>query len=426
MTLNPLNQLLKLSKTGVLKKNIYKYFFIAIFVFFSSAFQKSIDVIDSDGFKLGNEVLLNEKLELFKNKNVAVITNKTGILSGGKLLFESLINKGVNVIKIFTPEHGFETDDTYKNTGINIPVVSLYGKNKSIEDSDLDNVDVLVFDIQELGVRYYTYTSTLYLTMKDASRMGKKFILCDRPSIANQNYFDGFLLNENFSSFVGMIPTPVMFGMTIGELGSYLRSTITSKDFDFEVIKMKGYNRETLFEDLNLPWINPSPNIISLESAKLYPALCFIEGTNISEGRGTDTPFQLFGAPFCNGEELAYILNSFHLEGVGFNAVKFTPGKKISSYEPKYMNEECNGVSITITDFKKYKPVEVSIAVLYALKASTKQFKWINNNYIDKLAGTSKLRTMLDELKTLKEITDSYSDELEKFNIKRKKFLLYN
>lgn len=407
-------------------KNLLRYIILLIFVIIFITFYKDCKTDSSDGFQLGNEVLLNEKLELFKNKNVAVITNKTGILSNGKLLFEALINRGVNVVKIFTPEHGFESDDSYKNTGITIPVISLYGKNKSIEDSDLNDVDVLVFDIQELGVRYYTYTSTLYLTMKDASRKGKKFILCDRPSISNPEYFDGFMLNENFSSFVGSIPTPIMFGMTIGELGRYLRSTITNTEFDFEVVKMKNYNRSINYEDLNLPWINPSPNIVSLESAKLYPALCFMEGTNISEGRGTDTPFQLFGSPTCNGEELAYVLNSFHFEGINFKAVKFTPFKKISSFDPKFMNEECNGVSLTITDFKKFKPVEVSIAVLYALKVSVKNFKWINNNYIDKLAGTSKLRTMIDDLKTLKEITDEYNDELEKFNLNRKKFLLYN
>ncbi len=405
---------------------IFKYIcFFSIFLISYEVTGESRDN-NKDEFNLGNEILLNEKIDLFKNKNVGIITNKTGVLSNGKLFFEALINKGVNVVKIFTPEHGFESDDSYKNTGINIPVVSLYGKNKSFDDSDLENVDVIVFDIQELGVRYYTYTSTLYLTMKDASKRGKKYIICDRPSIANPDYYDGFMLNENFSSFVGMIPTPIMYGMTIGELGYYLRSTITSKDFDFEVIKMKGYKRDTNYEDLKLPWINPSPNILSLEGARTYPALCFIEGTNISEGRGTDTPFQFFGAPFCKGEELAYILNSQHFEGVIFKAVKFTPYKKISSFEPKYMNEECNGVSLTITDFKKFRPVEVSIAILYALRASSKQFKWINNNYIDKLAGTSKLRVMIDENKTLKEITDSYNEELEKYNNNRKKFLLYN
>lgn len=404
----------------------FKYYSFLLILFITYSVNAEYQVNAEDEFCLGNEILLNEKIDLFKNKNVAIITNKTGVLSNGKLFFEALINKGVNVVKIFTPEHGFESDDSYKNTGINIPVVSLYGKNKSFGDSDLENVDVIVFDIQELGVRYYTYTSTLYLTMKDASKWGKKFIICDRPSIANPDYYDGFMLNESFSSFVGMIPTPIMYGMTIGELGYYLRSTIANKDFDFEVIKMKGYERDINYEDLKLPWINPSPNILSLEGARTYPALCFIEGTNISEGRGTDTPFQFFGAPFCKGEELAYILNSQHFEGVIFKAVKFTPYKKISSFEPKYMQEECNGVSITISDFKKFRPVEVSIAILYALRASSKQFKWINNNYIDKLAGTSKLRVMIDENRTLKEITDSYSEELEKYNNNRKKFLLYN
>jgi len=387
---------------------------------------KAGESTENESFMLGNEVLLNEKLELLKNKNVAVVTNKTGVLSSGKLFFEALINKGVSVKKIFTPEHGFESDDNYKNTGIDLPVISLYGKNKSIVDADLEDVDVIIFDIQELGVRYYTYTSTLYLTMQDASRNGKKFIICDRPSVSNPDYYDGFLLNKHFSSFVGMIPTPVMYGMTIGELGSYLRSTINNKEFDFEVIKMKNYTRSTKYEDLNLPWVNPSPNIVSLESARLYPSLCFMEGTNISEGRGTDTPFKQFGAPFCNSEELTFVLNSFHLEGVKFKATKFTPYKKISSYEPKFMDMECSGVSIEITDYIKYRPVEVSIAVLYALKASTKEFKWIENNYIDKLAGTSKLRTMLNESKSFKDIIDSYNDELENYKIQRAKYLLYN
>lgn len=396
---------------------------IALFCFSNS---KTTESKGTEIFQLGNEVLLGERLELLKNKNVAVITNKTGVLSSGKLLFEALINKGVNVKKIFTPEHGFESDDNYKNTGIDLPVISLYGKNKSIVDADLEDVDVLIFDIQEVGVRYYTYTSTLLLTMQDASRNGKKFIICDRPSISNPDYYDGFMLNQHFSSFVGMIPTPIMYGMTIGELGSYLRGTINSKDFDFEVIKMKNYSRSTKYEDLNLQWVNPSPNIVSLESARLYPSLCFIEGTNISEGRGTDTPFKQFGAPFCNAEELTFVLNSFHLEGVKFKATKFTPYKKISSYDPKFMEMECNGVEIEITDYYKYRPVEVSIAVLYALKASTKEFKWIENNYIDKLAGTSKLRTMLNESKSFKDIIDSYNNELETYKLQRAKYLLYN
>jgi uncharacterized protein YbbC (DUF1343 family) len=409
-----------------LYRKIFKYFSIILFTLLLVSDSRNSTFKEGSDFKLGDEVLLNEKIGLLKDKRVAVITNKTGILSNGKFLFEALVNKGVNVVKIFTPEHGFGTDDSYLNLGINIPVISLYGKSKSIEDSDLDNVDVLIFDIQELGVRYYTYTSTLYLTMKDAGRNGKKFILCDRPSIANLNYYDGFMLSPNFTSFVGMIPTPIMFGMTIGELGGYLKSIINNEGFDFEVIKMKNYNRNTKYDDLNLLWENPSPNITSFESARTYPSLCFMEGTNISEGRGTDTPFQLFGAPFCNGEELTFVLNSFHLEGVSFKATKFTPYKKISSYDPKFMNEECNGVSITVTDSKKYRPVEVAIAVLYALRASTKNFKWIENNYIDKLAGTSKLRTMIDESKTFKEIIDSYSDELENFKLQREKFLLYN
>lgn len=395
-----------------------------VLLFFSDSYENSI--VNNESFKLGNEVLISEKLGMLKDKRVGVITNKTGILSNGKYIFEALINKGVNVVKIFTPEHGFDADDSYKNGVIDIPIISLYNKNKSFDDVDLEDVDVFVFDIQEVGARYYTYTSTLYLTMKNASNAGKKFIICDRPSMANLNYFDGFMLNPSFESFVGMIPTPIMYGMTIGELGSYLRSTINNDNFDFEVVKMQNYTRKTNFEDLNLPWVNPSPNIVSLESAKLYPVLCFMEGTNISEGRGTDTPFQQFGAPFCNSEELTFLLNSLHLDGVSFLPVKFTPYKKISAYDPKFMNEECNGVSITITDFSKFKPVEVSIAVLLSLKLSVRDFNWTQNNYIDKLAGTSKLRTMINENKSFQEIIGSYYNELDKFKSLREKFLFYN
>ncbi|MCX6162960.1 MAG: DUF1343 domain-containing protein, partial [Ignavibacteriae bacterium] len=163
-------------------------------------------VFSSEGFKLGNEVLLTEKLDMIKGKNVALLTNSTGITSGGKHLLDMLAEKGVNVLKIFTPEHGFDSDDTYNDKNIKIPVISLYGNNKSFPSGSLNDIDIIIYDIQDVGARFYTYTSTMYLTLKDAIRQEKKFVVCDRPSVANLNYTGGFMLDERFSSFVGMIP----------------------------------------------------------------------------------------------------------------------------------------------------------------------------------------------------------------------------
>jgi uncharacterized protein YbbC (DUF1343 family) len=375
-------------------------------------------------FKLGNEVLISEKSELIKNKRIALITNKTGIVQNGNYFYKELLDNGMNVVKIFTPEHGFTTDDKY-NDNLSIPVISLYNSEKSFSKSDIEDVDIFIFDIQDLGARFYTYTSTLYLTLKDAIKYNKEYIVCDRPCIANPNYIGGFMLEEKFNSFVGMIPTPAMYGLTIGELGEYLKDIISPGYNDFFVIQIKNYTRKTCYEDLYLKWINPSPNITSLESGRIYPALCFLEGTNISEGRGTETPFQIFGAPFCKSQELLDMLNDYHFQGVKFESIDFTPEMKISSYEPKFMNQLCSGIKITVTDFSRFEPVDLSVAILISLKKSSEQFKWTNKNYIDKLAGTDKLRKMIDSGKTLEDIKNICEGERDEYRNKIKKYLIY-
>ncbi len=385
------------------------------------------EVFSSEGFKLGNEVLISEKLDIIKGKNAALLTNSTGITSGGRLMLNILTEKGVNVVKIFTPEHVFDSDDTYNNKNIKIPVISLYGNNKSFPAGSLNDVDVIIYDIQDVGARFYTYTSTMYLTLKDAIRLEKKYVVCDRPSMSNLNCTGGFMLDERFSSFVGMIPVPVIYGMTCGELAAYLAYKISGEISNpfLEVIKMKGYTRKTDFAALNLPWVNTSPNITSLESARLYPALCFLEGTNISEGRGTDTPFRYAGAPFVDGEALASELNSYNLPGIKFTAVEFTPDKVISAYPPKFLNKKCGGVKLTLTDINTFLPSETSVALLCALKKVCSEFRWTENNFIDKLAGTDILRKMVNKGSAWDEISAEWSSELFEFNSTRGKFFLY-
>ncbi|MEI7485099.1 MAG: DUF1343 domain-containing protein [Ignavibacteriota bacterium] len=380
----------------------------------------------NQSFETGNTMLIKENLNLLKDKKVGVITNSTGVDKSGKHILDMLVENKVNVTRIFTPEHGFSADDTYKALGIEIPVTSLYGSKYSFTKNDVSDVDVMIFDIQELGVRFYTYTSTLYLTMQDAKKYGKEYIVCDRPSIADINNSEGFLLDDNFSSFVGKVPTPVVTGLTIGELAFFLDSEYVQND-KFRVIRMNDYNRNKKYEDLMKGWINPSPSITSIESARLYPALCFLEGTSISEGRGTSTPFQVVGSPFVNSDELLKNLNNYDLKGISFEKTEFVPDQSLlPSYTAmKFVSVVCYGVKLSVTDCFKFKPFETSVAVLLALKKSSTKFAWSNKNFIDKLVGTNKLRILIDNGSTLNEIIAEAGKDARNFKEKTKPYLLY-
>jgi len=395
---------------------------IILLVLASSVFAQFTNL----SFETGNTMLVKENLNLLKDKKVGIITNSTGVDKSGKHIIDMLVENKVNVIRIFTPEHGFSADDTYITSGIEIPVTSLYGNKFSFTKNDVSDVDVLIFDIQELGARFYTYTSTLYITMQDAKKFGKEYIVCDRPSVADIHNTEGFMLDDNFSSFVGKIPTPVVFGLTIGELASYLNGEYIQND-KFKVIKMKDYDSNIKFENLMSSWINPSPSITSVESARLYPALCFLEGTSISEGRGTATPFQVIGSPFVNSYALLKNLNDFDLPGVSFEKTEFVPDQSLlPSYTAmKFVSVVCYGVKLNVTDMLKFKPFETSVAVLLALKKSSSKFAWTNKNFIDKLVGTNKLRTMIDNGSTLNEIISESDKDAHNFKEKAKPYLLY-
>ncbi len=395
---------------------------LILLVFASSIFAQFTNL----SFETGNTMLIKENLNLLKDKKVGIITNSTGVDKNGEHIIDLLVENKVNVTKIFTPEHGFSADDTYKTSGMEISVTSLYGSKYSFSKTDVSEVDVLVFDIQDLGVRFYTYTSTLYLTMQDAKKYDKEFIVCDRPSVADINNTEGFILDENYSSFVGKIPATVVFGLTIGELADYLNGEYV-KNNKFKVIKMKDYDRNKKYESIMNGWINPSPSITSIESARLYPALCFLEGTSISEGRGTTTPFQLLGSPFVNSDALLKNLNDFDLQGISFEKTEFVPDQSLlPTYTAmKFVSVVCYGVKLIITDMFKFKPFETSVAILLALKKSSSKFSWINKNFVDKLVGTNKLRTMIDNGSILNEIISESDKDARNFKEKTKPYLLY-
>lgn len=378
-------------------------------------------------FKLGDEVLIENKLDQLKDKRIALLTNQTGILSDGTHIIDAMITNGLNVVKIFSPEHGIRGDENYSSvdskTGITI--VSLYNGKYAPSASDLADVDVIIYDIQDVGARFYTYTSTLYYAIVSASKSGKKLIVCDRPMIINPNYFDGFLLESGFESFVGTIPTPVCYGMTSGELAKFLEESVLSANGSVEVSEMSGYNRTMDFDKLNLKWVKPSPNMFYPSTAVCYAATCFLEGTNVSEGRGTDKPFENFGAPWLNSQTIADELNSYSLNGVKFESITFTPSEKISNYPPKFFQKECNGIFINVTDKNKFESVKCGMAILVALNKLCPEFKLNKDNFIDKLAGTDKLRKMILKRDSYADIIKVWDSDLAGFIQQRSKYLIY-
>jgi len=377
-------------------------------------------------FKLGDEVLLDKNLEILKSKNVALLTNQTGILSDGTHIIDALVAKGINIVKIFSPEHGIRGDENYsdKDEKTGIPIVSLYGDKYKPSSSDLQNVDIIIYDIQDVGARFYTYTSTLYYAIESVIENNKKLIVCDRPSIINPNYVDGFMLQSGHESFVGKIPTPVCYGMTCGELAGFLAESVFTSNA-VEIIKMENYSRATDFNSLNLKWVKPSPSIFTTSTAVCYPATCFLEATNVSEGRGSEKPFENFGASWVNSSALADELNSYNLSGVKFEAVTFTPSEKISNYPPKFFNKECNGIYINVIDKNSFEAVKCGVAILTALEKLCPDFKFSKDNFIDKLSGTDKLRKMILRGDDYTSIVNSWQDELNKFKESRSEFLLY-
>lgn len=413
------------------KSAILRVFIISAGFFFSSIHcnsntlgevHKAVDV----KFRLGNEVLL-EKAGEFKDKRIGVLTNQTGILPDGTHIIDALVNRGVNVVKIFSPEHGIRGDENYseidEKTGIHI--VSLYnGKVKPSKD-DLADIDIIIYDIQDVGARFYTYTSTLYYAIEAAAESNKQIWVCDRPMITDPGYTGGFMLEPGYVSFVGKIPAPQAYGMTCGELATYLNSEVFGSSANLDVIKMDGYTRNTDYNTLKLTWVKPSPSMFYSSTAVCYLANCLLEGTNVSEGRGTEKPFEYFGAPWVNSQQIADELNSYNFEGVKFEPLTFTPSEKISAYPPKFFNQQCNGVYLNVTDKNKFRPVKCGVAILIALYKNCPEFKFNKDNFIDKLAGTDKLRKMILAGNTVDEIEAAWMAGLTGFNNVRSEYLLY-
>ncbi|MDO5656416.1 MAG: DUF1343 domain-containing protein [Flavobacteriaceae bacterium] len=355
-------------------------------------------------------------LPMLKGSRVGVITNQTGIIPGLEQdthIVDALIEEKINVIKIFAPEHGFrgtadagEIIKDGKDSKTGLPIVSLYGKNKKPTDAQIQDLDILLFDIQDVGVRFYTYISTLHYVMEAAAENGKQVIVLDRPN-PNAHYIDGPILEKQHTTFVGMHPVPIVYGMTIGEYARMINGEKWLKNgiqANLQVVKLQNYNHLT---EYILP-VKPSPNLPNNQSIYLYPSLCFFEGTNVSEGRGTSQQFQIYGSPF--------------LKNMNFN---FTPEPNEGAKSPKHQGQICYGEDLS--NFPKLNEINLDW-ILKAYKNNTHPTFFTNESgafWLDKLAGTSDLRLQIEKGWTAEQIKAGWQKGLKDFEKTRQKYLLY-
>ena len=365
-------------------------------------------------FAQNSGVFQTEKyLPMLQDQNLGLVVNHSSVFENQHLV-DSLIRLDIVISKIFSPEHGFfghfsagehVSDSMYNDT---IPIVSLYGDNKKLKDHDLQNIDIIVFDIQDVGVRFYTYISTLHYVMEACARNNIKLLVFDRPN-PHAHYIDGPVLSSDYTSFVGMHNVPVVYGMTIGEYALMINGEqwlFDKSQCDLEVIKIDGYSRAN---PVTYNLSAPSPNLKSMNAIFLYPSLCLFEGTSISVGRGTEFPFEIFGAPFLHEIKHDY---------------RFEPKSNIGSKNPKYENEICYGISLS----EGVYPPQFSIKYLIDTYNNTPVDHQDDffNNYFNKLAGNSELKEQIINGISENQIRETWKQDLLKFQSIRKKYLLYD
>jgi len=372
--------------------------------------------------RTGIDVLEQEHFAPLKGLNIGLITNETGVDSEGRRTIDLLDHApGVKLKAIFSPEHGLlgEADSNVassKDPATGLPVYSLYGKYRRPTDQMLEGLNGLVFDIQAAGVRFYTFITTLGYAMEAASKRHLAFYVLDRPDPLGGSIVQGPILDSDLRSFVGYYPLPIRYGMTIGELAEMFNAE-EHLGVDLHVVKMQGWVRTDWFDETGLEWRNPSPNLRALTEAILYPGVAMVEGSNVSVGRGTDTPFELLGAPWIDGKQLATYLNSRDIQGVRFLPTNFTPRSSI------YAGQECHGIQIFLVDRQAFDAPELGVELASALyQFYPKSFE------LDKTLRLIGSRWVLDDIRNdvdPKRIEFLWQSPLMKFRKMRAKYLLY-
>jgi uncharacterized protein YbbC (DUF1343 family) len=386
--------------------------------------------------KLGLETLLEGEARLLRGARLGLICNQASVNHGlrhaADLFYE---HPSADLRALFGPQHGIrgdvqdnmiETDHTVdRETGL--PIHSLYSETREPTEAMLQNVDVLVFDMQDVGCRIYTFAYTMANCMAAARKFGKRVIVCDRPNPINGANVAGNVLEPEQASFVGLFAIPTRHGMTLGELARLFNEHF-GIGCELEVVKMEGWDRSLWHDETDAPWVMPSPNIPTVDSATVFPGAVHFEGTQLSEGRGTTRPFELIGAPYIDPEKYAKSLNDLNLPGVFFRSCIFRPTFQ------KHGGVSCGGVQIHVTNRSEFEPVFAGVAMIkVAYELYTADFRWkeppyeyvYDRNPFDVIAGTSSIRQAIEKESKLEDIRESWQAGLEAFMQVRQRYLLY-
>jgi uncharacterized protein YbbC (DUF1343 family) len=385
---------------------------------------------------LGVEKLLRERIDLLRGARVGLICNQASVDHGLRHVADLFHeNPDLNLTALFGPQHGIRGDvqdnmietDHAVDAVTRLPIYSLYSETREPTADMLRDVDVLVFDMQDVGCRIYTFVYTLANCMRAAKKFGKKVIACDRPNPINGRQVAGNVLDPEYASFVGQFPIPTRHGMTVCELGRMFNEHF-GIGCNLECIPMDGWSRDLWLDQTDAPWVLPSPNMPTLAAATVFPGTVHVEGTQLSEGRGTTLPFELVGAPYVDPERLARELAQLNLPGVYFRACVFRPTFQ------KQMDKSCGGVQFHVTDRASFEPVISGVAVVKAIHdLYPDQFKWklppyeyeYEKNPFDVISGTAAMREAFERGDSLQSIADSWQQPLAEFMELRARYLLY-
>jgi uncharacterized protein YbbC (DUF1343 family) len=383
----------------------------------------------------GLDVLLSGTLRELRKARVGILCHQATVDVRLRHIISLLHARSIGITALFAPEHGLWGTaqdqiaiDAQNEPVLKVPIFSLYGNQRAPSDETLAGIDVLICDLQDIGSRYYTFIWTMALAMQACARNRRKFIVLDRPNPINGIQMEGPVLDLNYASFVGLYPLPIRHGMTIGEIALWLNDRM-DVGADLEVVRMKGWKRSMYFEETRLPWVLPSPNMPTINAAVVYPGGCLVEGTNLSEGRGTTHPFEILGAPFVNPEQLAGLLNRDGLPGVTFRSCRFEPTFH------KFQGQSCGGIQLHIRDRKIFKPFLTTLTLIQrCFDLYQPLFDWRKPPYeyeteklpFDILCGTDAIRKTIESGRPVKDLQKAWQADLAAFARERKPFLLYN
>lgn len=378
--------------------------------------------------KPGLEVMLENSRYI--DKKIGLVTNHTGVDSGLEQNIDLMLRQGYKITALFSPEHGLFGDypdgeyvesSVYPGTGI--PIYSLFGDTQKPTGDMLQDVDVLIFDIQDIGSRYYTYMSTMLLSMEAASQHGVQFVVLDRPNPIGGTDVEGNVTKPSWISPVAYAHIAIRHGMTPGEIARFVAAQEGLPEP--QLVPMEHWSREMYFPDTELPWVPTSPSAPSIEMALLYPGTCLLEGTNVSEGRGTSVPFQVLGAPWIDGAELSKALNDMGLPGVKARPAYFRPSFS------KWTDQVCRGIQVHIFEPEKVRPVELGVRLLFALRdLYPNHFRLTppgadRKRFLDLLCGGDDLSTALENDHSPDALLEKWAQKAEEFRKQRQDYLLY-